>query len=82
MITSRDIATLLEQRDVSLARAKAQKLMLEEAVSNAMEILEMHCGVILERFADLDKEYVDNLAFFYFNNKLRIPARRTYILLL
>ncbi|THH05454.1 hypothetical protein EW145_g4782 [Phellinidium pouzarii] len=55
-ITSKDIATLLRQRDVSLARTKAQNLMKEDTVSNAMEILEMYCGVILEWFADLEKD--------------------------
>ncbi|KAI5124593.1 hypothetical protein M0805_003110 [Coniferiporia weirii] len=55
-VTGRDIATLLGQRNVSLARAKAHKLIQEEAVSNVMEILEMYCGVILERFADLEKD--------------------------
>ncbi|EJD05841.1 uncharacterized protein FOMMEDRAFT_139174 [Fomitiporia mediterranea MF3/22] len=55
-ITSRDIATLLGRRNVSLARAKAQNLMKEDAVSNAMEVLEMYCGVVLERFAELEKD--------------------------
>ena len=55
-ITSRDIATLLSQRNVSLARAKAQNLMREDAVSDVMEVLEMYCSVIQERFSDLEKE--------------------------
>ena len=55
-ITSRDIATLLSQRNVSLARAKAQNLMREDAVSDVMEVLEMYCSVIQERFSDFEKE--------------------------
>lgn len=47
---------MLGQRNVSLARAKAQNLMKEDAVSNAMEVLEMQCGIVLERFAELEKE--------------------------
>lgn len=57
-ITSRDIATLLGQRNVSLARTKAQNLMKDDAVSNAMEVLEMFCALVLERFPELEKEYV------------------------
>lgn len=57
-ITSRDIATLLGQRNVTLARAKAQKLMEDEAISDALEVLEMHCGMLLERMSDFEKRYV------------------------
>ncbi|KAL5511636.1 hypothetical protein ACEPAH_4853 [Sanghuangporus vaninii] len=55
-ITSKDIATLLGQRNVSLARTKAQNLMNEDAVSNAMEVLEMYCALVLERFSELEKD--------------------------
>ena len=54
-ITSNDIATLLRQRNVALARAKVQNLITEDAASNALEILEMHCGVIVERFSELER---------------------------
>ena len=37
---------------------KAQNLLKEDAVSNVMELLEMYCSVVLERFADLEKECV------------------------
>lgn len=57
-ITSNDIATLLRQRNVALARAKVQNLITEDAASNALEILEMHCGVIVERFSELERGYV------------------------
>ena len=48
-ITSRDIATLLRQRNVLLAREKATKLALEDAASDALQMLEMYCGFLLER---------------------------------
>lgn len=53
-ITSRDIATLLGQRNVSLARAKAQNLAKEDAMGDALQVLEMYCGSILERFSELE----------------------------
>lgn len=53
-ITSRDIATLLGQRNVSLARAKAQNLIKEDAMGDALQVLEMYCGAILERFSELE----------------------------
>ena len=52
-ITRRDIATLLQQNNVSLARLKAHKLIREDAAADLLEILEMYCGVLLQRFADL-----------------------------
>lgn len=63
-VTSRDIATLLGQKNVALARNKAQNLMKDEAVSNAMELLEMYCGMLLEGFSALENEYVFALTFF------------------
>ncbi|TDL27384.1 hypothetical protein BD410DRAFT_762259 [Rickenella mellea] len=54
-ITRKDIATLLQTRNVPLARAKAQNLMKEDTASDLLEILEMHCGVLLEHFADLER---------------------------
>ncbi|KIY50972.1 hypothetical protein FISHEDRAFT_37751 [Fistulina hepatica ATCC 64428] len=39
-ITRRDIATLLRQGDVALARAKGQKLILEDATADCLEVLE------------------------------------------
>ncbi|EIW85044.1 hypothetical protein CONPUDRAFT_162339 [Coniophora puteana RWD-64-598 SS2] len=51
----REIADLLQQGDASQARAKAQSLLREEADADLMEILEMHIGVILERFRELEE---------------------------
>lgn len=52
-ITRRDIATLLQQNNVSLARLKAHKLIREDAAADLLEVLEMYCGVLLQRVADL-----------------------------
>ena len=57
-IARREIAVLLKQRDVPQARQKAQKLMQEDAASSALEMLEVHCGVILEHFGDLERRFV------------------------
>ncbi|KAF8894569.1 regulator of Vps4 activity in the MVB pathway-domain-containing protein [Infundibulicybe gibba] len=54
-ITRRDIATLLQQRHVALARAKAQKLIQDEVLGDILEMLEMHIGVILEHFNELEQ---------------------------
>lgn len=53
-ITRQDIATLLSQGNLPLARAKAMKLVREDMLSDVLETLEMHIGVVLERFAELD----------------------------
>ena len=53
-----DVATLLRQRNLPLARTKVQNLITEDAASTALEILEMHCGVLVERFSELEKGYV------------------------
>ncbi|KAG6814300.1 hypothetical protein H0H92_013425 [Tricholoma furcatifolium] len=54
-ITRRDIATLLQQRNVSLARAKAQSLQREDALGDLLEVIEMHVGQLLEHFNELDQ---------------------------
>ncbi|KAJ7156093.1 regulator of Vps4 activity in the MVB pathway-domain-containing protein [Mycena crocata] len=59
-ITRRDIATLLQQNNVGLARAKAQNLIQEDVSGDLLEILEMHVGVILEHFAEIDQQYVNS----------------------
>jgi hypothetical protein len=56
-ITRRDIGTLLGQGNVPLARAKAQKLIRDEALADVFETLEMHVGTLLERFAELETRY-------------------------
>ncbi|KAF5391263.1 hypothetical protein D9757_001983 [Collybiopsis confluens] len=53
-IVRRDIATLLEQGNVGLARVKAQNLFQEDILGDVLEILEMHVGVILEHISELD----------------------------
>ncbi|KAJ7172601.1 regulator of Vps4 activity in the MVB pathway-domain-containing protein [Mycena filopes] len=59
-ITRRDIATLLQQGNVGLARAKAQNLIQEDVTGDMLEILEMHIGVLLEHFAEIDQQYVNS----------------------
>ena len=54
-ITQRDIATLLQQGNVALARAKAQKLMRDDVESDLMQTLEMHIGVILGHLNELER---------------------------
>ncbi|KAI5985618.1 hypothetical protein EDD15DRAFT_1626404 [Pisolithus albus] len=54
-IIRRDIATLLYNGDVGLARAKAQNLMLEDRMGDLLEVLEMCVRVVLERVAELEK---------------------------
>ncbi|KAJ3838451.1 regulator of Vps4 activity in the MVB pathway-domain-containing protein [Lentinula raphanica] len=53
-ITRRDIATLLQQGNVGLARVKAQNLYQEDIQGDAFEVLEMHIGVILEHILELE----------------------------
>ncbi|GLB35059.1 putative regulator of Vps4 activity in the MVB pathway [Lyophyllum shimeji] len=54
-ITRRDIASLLQQRDVGLARAKAQILLQDDALGDLLEVLEMQIGQLLEHFNELDQ---------------------------
>jgi hypothetical protein len=54
-VTRKDIATLLQQGNVGIARAKAQHLIHEDVVGNLLEALEMHVGLILEHFSDIKK---------------------------
>ncbi|KAJ7452536.1 regulator of Vps4 activity in the MVB pathway-domain-containing protein [Mycena galericulata] len=59
-ITRRDIATLLQQGNIALARAKAQNLIQEDVSGDLLEILEMHIGVLLEHFNEIDQQYVNS----------------------
>ncbi|KAH7923526.1 hypothetical protein BV22DRAFT_1196659 [Leucogyrophana mollusca] len=52
-ITRRDIATLLQQGNIGLARAKAQNLIHDDATGDLLEMLEMHVGVLLEHLGEL-----------------------------
>lgn len=58
-ITRKDIATLLQQGNVGLARAKAQKLIQEDFHGDLLEIMEMEVATLLEHFNELDAKYVD-----------------------
>ncbi|TEB31279.1 hypothetical protein FA13DRAFT_1813970 [Coprinellus micaceus] len=53
-ITRKDIATLLQQGDVGLARAKAQKLIQEDGHGDLLGILELEVSNLLEHFTELD----------------------------
>ncbi|KAJ6630677.1 regulator of Vps4 activity in the MVB pathway-domain-containing protein [Mycena sp. CBHHK59/15] len=59
-ISRRDIATLLQQGNIGLARAKAQNLIQEDVSGDLLEILEMHIGVLLEHFTEIDQQYVNS----------------------
>ncbi|KAI0082752.1 hypothetical protein K474DRAFT_1654909 [Panus rudis PR-1116 ss-1] len=54
-ITRRDIATLLSQGNVALARAKAQKLVREDIYGDVMQMLEMYLGVLSEKIGELEQ---------------------------
>lgn len=56
-ITWKDIATLLQGSDVSVARDKAEKLILDEAYGDFLEELIMQIGVLLEHFLELERGY-------------------------
>ncbi|KAI0341794.1 hypothetical protein BDW22DRAFT_274083 [Trametopsis cervina] len=54
-ITRRDVSYLLQQRNVALARAKAQKLIREDVYADLLQTLEMLTGVLLEHVGELDR---------------------------
>ena len=60
-ITRGDISTLLHQHNVSLARAKAQKLLQDDAFGDVLEILGMHTGILTEHVHELDPTSVTAL---------------------
>ncbi len=57
-ITRRDIATLLQQGNIVLARAKAQKLIEEDAAGDVLEMLAMYSSLLLEHFQELEHKCV------------------------
>ncbi|KAI0934202.1 hypothetical protein AcV5_006127 [Taiwanofungus camphoratus] len=59
-ITRRDVATLLRQGNVALARAKVQKLCNEDILSDLLQTLEMHVGVIIGHLAEFEKSEPPN----------------------
>ncbi|KAJ3541193.1 hypothetical protein NM688_g6119 [Phlebia brevispora] len=54
-ITRKDIATLLHQGNLILARAKAQKLIREDIYGDLLQNVEMHVGIILEHMGDFER---------------------------
>jgi hypothetical protein len=53
-----DIATLIQQGNVPLARDKAERLMQEEVFGDLLGDLEMQVGLLLEHFRELEHGYV------------------------
>jgi hypothetical protein len=51
----RDIAKLLNQGNIGIARAKAQTLIHEDATGDLLEMLGMYIGVLIEHFNELDQ---------------------------
>jgi hypothetical protein len=56
--TRKDIANLLQNGNIGVARAKAQNLIHEDSVADLLEALEMHVGLIVEHFAEIEQKYV------------------------
>ncbi|KAF9001872.1 regulator of Vps4 activity in the MVB pathway-domain-containing protein [Cyathus striatus] len=54
-ITRKDIATLLRQSNVALARIKAQKLARQDAFGDLLGTVEMYIGVLLENTHDIQQ---------------------------
>lgn len=55
-IIRKDIATLLQQGNVGMARAKAQRLIEEDILGDLLEQIEMQIGALLEHFTDLEHQ--------------------------
>lgn len=62
-ITRGDIATLLQQGNISLARAKAQKSIHDDIYGDLLQTLEMQVGVILEHVGELERRYAGRYSF-------------------
>ncbi|EKM55488.1 uncharacterized protein PHACADRAFT_209004 [Phanerochaete carnosa HHB-10118-sp] len=54
-ITRRDIAILLSQGNVALARAKAQKCIHDDIYNDLLQTLEMLVGIVLAHVGDLER---------------------------
>ncbi|XP_006458445.1 hypothetical protein AGABI2DRAFT_115479 [Agaricus bisporus var. bisporus H97] len=54
-ITRKDIATLLQQGNVALARSKAQNLIHEDSLADLLEVLEQQVATLLDRFSELEQ---------------------------
>lgn len=57
-IARKDIATLLRQGKIWLARAKAQGLLIEETTTDLLERVDMYIGVLLQHLNELDLKSV------------------------
>ena len=56
-----DIATLIQQGNIPLARDKAEKSILDEAFGDLLADLEMQAGLLLEHFHELEHGYAKTL---------------------
>jgi NACalpha-BTF3-like transcription factor len=54
-LTRADIATLVQQGNVLLAREKAEKLIQENGFNDVVEAVEVELGVILDRFQEFEE---------------------------
>lgn len=59
-ITKGDIATLLRQGNIGLARAKAENVIKDEIHTDLLQTLEMYLGVVLEHFVEIEKKYLNS----------------------
>lgn len=55
-VTRRDIAILLQQGNLAIARAKAQKLIREDKYADLLQTLEMQVGLVLEHMAEFERK--------------------------
>ena len=52
-ITKRDVATLIGQGEISVARSKVEKLVRDDKLSGLIERLQYYCSQLLEKVAEL-----------------------------
>lgn len=57
-ITRSDVATLVGQGNILLAREKVEKLIQDDTFNDVLEVVEMEIGVLLERFHELEQGWV------------------------
>lgn len=55
-VMRRDIATLLQNKEIELARAKALKLTQQDILGDLLEMLGMHLGLLVEHFNELSEK--------------------------
>ncbi|KAF9448344.1 hypothetical protein P691DRAFT_729792 [Macrolepiota fuliginosa MF-IS2] len=78
-ITRKDIATLLQQGNVTLARSKAQKLIQEDSLADLLEVLEQQVGTLLDRFSELEQKSSPSPAVLEASSSVIFAAPRTQI---